>query len=88
MMNDKLTLRVGYINDTSPQPPSQTVPRLPDGDRNDISIGGGYQLTQQLHVDLAYMIVLFNNRDASAATFPGTYKSSANLVSLDFGYQF
>jgi len=87
-VNEKLALRAGYINDVSPQPPSQTVPRLPDGDRNDISVGGSYQLTHQLHVDLAYMIVLFNSRDASTATFPGTYKSSANLVSIDFGYQF
>ena len=88
-VNDKLTLRLGYIADLSPQPPSRTEPMLPDANRNDISIGGGYQITQKLHVDLAYMIVLFDNRDASTAPPPmGTYKSNANLVSIDFGYQF
>jgi long-chain fatty acid transport protein len=88
-INDKLTLRAGYIADISPQPPSRTEPMLPDANRNDISIGGGYKITEKLNVDLAYMIVLFNNRDASTAPAPmGTYKSSANLVSIDFGYQF
>jgi long-chain fatty acid transport protein len=88
MVNDKLTLRAGYIMDVSPQPPSKTEPMLPDADRNDFSIGGGYQLSEKLHVDLAYMLVLFNSRDAATAAFPGTYKSNASLVSLEFGYQF
>lgn len=88
MLNEKLTLRAGYIMDISPQPPSKTEPMLPDGDRNDFSIGGGYQISEKLHVDLAYMLVLFNERDAKTAAFPGTYKSSANLISIDFGYQF
>ncbi len=87
-VNDNLTLRAGYIMDISPQPPSKTEPMLPDGDRNDFSIGGGYQISDKLHVDLAYMLVLFNERDAKNAAFPGTYKSSANLISIDFGYQF
>ncbi|HEY6950855.1 MAG TPA: OmpP1/FadL family transporter [Bacteroidota bacterium] len=87
-VNEKLTLRAGYIMDVSPQPPSKTEPMLPDGDRNDFSIGGGYQINEKLRVDLAYMLVLFNERDAKNAAFPGTYKSSANLLSLELGYQF
>jgi long-chain fatty acid transport protein len=87
-VNDKLTLRAGYIMDISPEPLSKTEPMLPDGDRNDLSIGGGYQISEKLHVDLAYMLVLFNSRDASTAVLPGTYKSSANLISIDFGYKF
>jgi len=88
-LNDKFTLRAGYINDISPQPPSKTEPMLPDGDRNDISIGGGYQLTNKLHVDLAYMLVLFGDRTTVNPNVPtGTYKSNANLLSLDFEYAF
>jgi long-chain fatty acid transport protein len=87
-VNDKLTLRAGYIADVSPQPPSKTEPMLPDADRNDFSIGGGYQINEKLRVELAYMLVLFNSRDASTAAFPGTYKSNASLISLEFGYQF
>ncbi len=89
-VNDKLTLRAGYIMDVSPQPPSRTEPMLPDADRNDFSIGGGYQISEKLHVDLAYMLVLFNTRDVTTSKIPfnGTYKSNASLVSLEFGYQF
>ncbi len=87
-LNDKLTLRAGYINDVSPQPPSKSEPMLPDGDRNDFSIGGSYKINDKLNVDLAYMLVLFNERDAKTAAFQGTYKSSANLISVEFGYTF
>jgi long-chain fatty acid transport protein len=87
-INEKFTARAGYIMDVSPQPPSKTEPMLPDGDRNDFSIGGTYQINNKLHVDLAYMLVLFNERKTNNKTFPGTYKSSANLISIEFGYQF
>ena len=62
---------------------------LPDANRNDLSIGGGYQINEKLRVDLAYMIVLFNEKDATNALAPkGKYNSSANLLSVEFGYQF
>ncbi len=88
-VNPKLALRAGYIFDLSPQPPSKTEPMLPDANRNDLSIGGSYKITDNFQVDLAYMLVLFNEKDATNAPPPmGKYSSSANLVSLDFGYQF
>jgi long-chain fatty acid transport protein len=87
-VDDKLTLRAGYINDISPQPPSKSEPMLPDGDRNDFSIGGSYQINNKLHVDFAYMLVLFTERDAKTSSFPGKYNSSAHLISIEFGYQF
>ena len=76
--------------DITPQPLSKTDPKLPDANRNDISVGGSYQLSPKLHVDLSYMIVLFNQRDVnnSAWGFNGTYKSNASLVSVEFGYTF
>ena len=87
-LNEKITLRAGYIRDQTPQPDHTVEPMLPDANRNDISLGGGYKINQKLTVDLAYMIVLFEDRTTTTNInhFNGTYKSSANLVSLSFGY--
>jgi long-chain fatty acid transport protein len=87
-LNEKITLRAGYIRDQTPQPDHTLEPMLPDANRNDISLGGGYKINQKLTVDLAYMIVLFEDRTTTTNInhFNGTYKSSANLVSLSFGY--
>ena len=87
-LNEKITLRAGYVRDQNPQPDWAVEPMLPDANRNDISLGGGYKINQKLTVDLAYMIVLFEDRTTTVNInhFNGTYKSSANLVSLSFGY--
>ncbi len=86
--DDQLTLRAGLIMDISPQPPVKTEPMLPDGDRTDLSVGGSYKIDQNLHVDLAYMIVLFAERATNNPSLPGTYNSIANLISVDIGYSF
>ncbi len=86
--DDQLTLRAGLIMDISPQPPVKTEPMLPDGDRTDLSVGGSYKIDQNLHVDVAYMIVLFAERATNNPALPGTYNSVANLISIDFGYAF
>lgn len=89
-LDDRVSLRAGYIRDMTPQPPSKMEPMLPDANRNDITVGGGYQINQNLHVDASFMMVLFEDRAAKAANspLPGTYKSSASLISLNFGYKF
>jgi long-chain fatty acid transport protein len=84
----EITLRGGLILDMSPQPPSKTEPMLPDGDRVDISIGGGYKINENLHVDAAYMIVLFMERDAKNSVLPGIYNSNAHIISVNVGYSF
>lgn len=88
-LNDKMALRAGFIMDFTPQPTSKVEPMLPDADKTDISIGAGYKVNEKLHVDVSYLLVLFADRTTlSSNVFPGTYKSSASLVSLNFGYQF
>jgi long-chain fatty acid transport protein len=90
-LNDKVSLRAGYIRDMTPQPPSKLEPMLPDANRNDITVGGGYQFNQNLHVDASFMMVLFEDRTTKAGSTmspSGTYKSSASLVSVNFGYMF
>jgi long-chain fatty acid transport protein len=87
-INDQWTVRAGGVEDLSPQPPSKTEPMLPDGDRTDLTLGGSYKITNNFHVDVAYMIVLFADRNAANSALPGTYSSTAHIASVNFGYSF
>lgn len=88
MLNEQFALRAGYIMDFTPQPTDKVEPMLPDADRNDISVGAGYKINENLTVDASYLLVLFADRTSTLPTFKGTYKSSASLISLNIGYQF
>ncbi len=83
-------LRAGYLYDHTPAPTMYVEPLLPDASRNEVSVGLGYSLTKHISVDLAYMFIKFDQRQAvgTAINFDGTYNSTANLFALDFGYSF
>lgn len=86
----RLALRLGYIFDTTPQPEKSVEPMLPDADRNELSVGLGYKLSDNLSLDAAYQLILFKDRIVSTGTnvFPGTYESTASLIGINIGYQF
>jgi long-chain fatty acid transport protein len=87
-LNKQIDVRAGYILDKTPQPKGVMEPMLPDAERNDISVGGGYMINEKLRVDASYLLVLFADRTSTMTVFPGTYKSSANLFSVNVGYTF
>lgn len=92
--NKELALRAGVIYDVTPQPASKMEPMLPDADRIDITLGAGYKITEQLSVDLVYMIVIFSDRTSyfvptgSTSMFKGDYSSYAHLFGFDVSYRF
>lgn len=88
---DKFAGRLGYIYDKTPAPTETVNPLLPDANRNDLSIGFGYKLSESMHIDAAYMAVLFNERSTKGKNvdgYDGIYQSHVNLFSLSFGYSF
>jgi long-chain fatty acid transport protein len=94
-LNEDLAIRAGVVYDITGQPASKMEPMLPDADRIDPSVGFSYNLTDKLHVDVAYMIVLFSERTSTfvvestpPAPFGGTYNSTAHLFGLDISYKF
>ncbi len=98
-IDQDFTIRAGGILDLSPQPPSKTEPSMPDGDRIDISIGGSYKYNDNLSFDVAYMLGLFQERDAknsnltgsiddNEAGVPGIYNGRTNTISINIGYTF
>lgn len=86
----KWDVRLGALYDENPQPTSDVGPILPDSDRLGATIGLGYH-NGPFVVDLSEFVLHFKKRSTagiSADNFNGTYKTDANLISIDFGYRF
>jgi long-chain fatty acid transport protein len=97
VMNEKFALRGGFLYDKNPVKDEYVDFTLPDADRIGLNIGFGYNLTESLSVDLAYLFLMFTEREItnsketlSDATNPvplnGKYESSAHLIGLNFNY--
>ncbi len=81
--NSLLTLRTGFSKDNSPVPNTTRSARIPDNNRQWMTIGAGYKLNQQYSLDLAYgylMIKSFSildGRNKVDGTRQGTDQSTA-----------
>jgi long-chain fatty acid transport protein len=96
-LSNDFDLRGGVFYDKNPVKDEKLDPTLPDADRIGLNIGFGYDLTDNLTVDVAYLFLRFNERTvtnsdetyapAGFAPFNGTYNSTANLFGLNFSYK-
>ncbi len=98
ILSDKFAIRGGFLFDKNPIKDERVDFTLPDNDRYGINIGLGYKLTECMSVDLAYMLLIFPEReitnskeniaDPFIAPTPmnGTYNPSANLIGLNLSY--
>jgi long-chain fatty acid transport protein len=89
-INDMWDVRFGAVYDKNPQPTSGVGPLLPDSDRVGASFGVGYR-KGPLMIDLTDFVLHFKKRSTNGTNsdnFNGTYKTDANLISVDFGYRF
>jgi long-chain fatty acid transport protein len=83
-------VRLGAVYDENPQPTEGVGPLLPDSDRIGVSFGVGYHHGPWI-VDLTEFVLHFKTRSTnglSSDNFNGTYKTDANLISINFGYRF
>ncbi|HXI34788.1 MAG TPA: outer membrane protein transport protein [Gemmatimonadales bacterium] len=86
----KSTFRLGYLHHTAAAPVQTVTPLLPEGPRNEFTIGYGGELTSGLHVDVAYQFIKQNDRRGRAYTAfnNGLYQFGANLFGLGLSYTF
>lgn len=83
-----LTLRGGLLRSFSEQPTDTISPSLSDGKSWAASVGAGYEVGAGLRVDLAYQHAWFDPVSTSGIEpFPGTYKTTADLVSLGLSWR-
>ena len=83
-------IRLGALYDKNPQPTSVVSPLLPDADRVGASFGVGYH-AGPLVIDATEFALHFKKRGTNGQSqdnFNGTYKTDANLISVNLGYRF
>jgi long-chain fatty acid transport protein len=89
----RLALRGGYIYHTGAAPPETVTPLLPEGDRNELTIGFGYAITDRIRFDAAYQYLIQQDRRGRTGEFPsgvvpdeslnnGLYAFNAHLFGL------
>lgn len=88
-----LTLRAGIARDQGPVPDGRRTPAIPDGTRNMVAFGVAYKLNKNSTVDFGYSHLfvpkgVVNIRSATQGTLAGSYKSSADIVALQYNYGF
>lgn len=91
-VTDMWDVRFGALYDQNPQPDQGVGPLLPDADRIGASFGIGWH-AGPLVVDLTEFALHFKNRSTDGLltqvdNFHGSYKTDANLISINLGYRF
>lgn len=92
-MNDRAKLRMGVGYDESPVPsPQFRTVRIPDNDRTWLAFGLGYRLNKDDNIDLAYSHLFIKDapidHTASGVTVRGTYKSSVDILGVQYTHNF
>ncbi len=92
-VNANWDVRFGLLYDQTPQPTENVSPLLPDSDREGASFGVGWHNGPWM-IDATEFALHFKKRGTQGISNPqeinfnGTYRTDANLVSLNLGYRF
>ena len=99
VINPEWTVRAGYAFDPSPVDNAHRTARVPDGDRNWLTVGATYEMTQAWSFDasLAYLIMDkvkvdeydhdINDDQIQPANLNGEFDNSAIGISLQANYR-
>jgi len=91
--NDRVTLRGGYLVHSGASPNDFVTPLLPEGGRNEVTVGAGFKLGGALHADVAYQYIKQNDRrgrvypDATVGN-TGLFSFHAHLFGVGLAYTF
>ena len=91
--SEDLRLRAGYTYDPTPVSDPEFTPLLPSNDINSFSTGLGYDMSDSLTIDLAYMYVKIKDRQQTLsaganASRNGLYKVDLHLFGSSMTYHF
>ena len=84
-LNKQLALRAGVLYDPTPSPAETVGPDLPDANRLNIALGGGYRFSD-FRVDLGYQLIIFMPNKSTNPVLPGEYKGIVNLLAVTLAY--
>jgi long-chain fatty acid transport protein len=87
--------RIGIAYDHTPVPDAYRTARIPDSDRTWFAIGGQYKPSQAGTIDFGYAHLFMkdapiadNQSAAGKGSVVGTYKSSVDILSVQYAYSF
>lgn len=91
-LNKQWVLRTGLTFDQSPTNNTDRSPRIPTGDRTIFSLGAGYNVTDDLTIDVAYSYLkeeaVTVNRSNLVDSYSAKYENSANGFGVGATYRF
>ncbi len=99
-LSNHLRFRAGYTYDQTPQGDNYFSARSPDSDRHLFSIGVGYDVGEDLTLDVGYMYVKLEDRTVASTasvtstelngtdTYNGVYETDAHLLGVSLTQKF
>ena len=97
-VNTRYTARLGILSHEAAAPDQTVTPNLPEGPRSEYTAGLGANLTDKLHIDVAYQYIDQADRRGrttdgglaipTPAVNNGLYKFHASLAGATFTYKF
>lgn len=92
-ISESLTLRAGVAADESPTNDEARTPRLPDKDRMLYTLGLGWNVSDNLTIDVAYMNIQIDDpvidvMSSSSSRLVGTFDAHADLFGVSARYRF
>ncbi|PTR21545.1 MULTISPECIES: OmpP1/FadL family transporter [unclassified Pseudomonas] len=91
-LNKQWVLRTGLSFDQSPTNNTDRSPRIPTGDRTIFSLGAGYNVTDDLTIDVAYSYLKEEavkvDRSNQVDSYSAKYENSANGFGVGATYRF
>lgn len=91
-MSDKLSLRGGLAYDEAPVSDRYRTPRIPDGARTWVALGGQYRLSGRGALDFGYAHLFVNSPELQSTdngtTLNGQYDSQVDILSVQYTHSF
>lgn len=90
--SEKLSVRGGVAYDEAPVSDAYRTPRIPDGARTWVALGGQYRLSKQGAIDFGYAHLFVEdvgiNSTANGTTLTGEYDSAVDILSAQYTHSF
>ncbi|MDX1444037.1 MAG: outer membrane protein transport protein [Gammaproteobacteria bacterium] len=92
--NDEWTFRTGYSLDQTPVQDEFRTPRLPDEDRNWLSFGATWKLSESSEIDFGYAHLFLDDEipmdktGSQGDTLIGTYEAAADIFGVEYRMKF
>ncbi|QIB52126.1 OmpP1/FadL family transporter [Pseudomonas sp. OIL-1] len=87
-LNPQWVLRTGFALDESPTTDADRTVRIPVGDRKILSLGAGWNATDDLTVDVAYAYLREDKSEVHQGDYHASYRNTAHGLSTQVTYRF